>query len=402
MQQESTHPSSVKKPKWKGRLLATLVLAIGVIGFVGLVKSRPEPPKKPTEDSTPLVEVAPVTAGDVQFYVASQGVVAPLTRTTLSAEVSGAVVDLSDAFLAGGHFGAGDVLMRIDPLNYQVAVERAEAALAQRQIEYDGSVRLNKQGYRSATELSSAKAALASANADLVRAKRDLERTVIRAPYEGLVESRATELGNFVNIGSQLGVIYATDVAEVRLAIPDPDLAFVDLPTAVESGDGPPVTLSGSYRGALSEWDATVVRTEGQVDQRTRMVWAVARVDDPYALTVASEGHTELPMGTFVTAEIAGVSMSNIVKIPRPLLRAGDQVIFVDGERRLRFRNVDVLRTDEDYAYFYGDQLEEQEILLTRLDSPLNGMLVRTSADLESDDSDQQDASSGVGSAAAQ
>ncbi|MEL7297976.1 MAG: efflux RND transporter periplasmic adaptor subunit, partial [Pseudomonadota bacterium] len=333
MQQESIHPTPAKKSKWKGRLLATLVLTTGVVGFVGLVKSRPEPPKKPTEDSTPLVEVAPVSAGDVQFNVSSQGVVAPLTRTTLSAEVSGAVVDLSDAFLAGGRFGAGDVLMRIDPVNYEVAVERAEAALAQRQIEYDGSVRLNKQGYRSATELSSAKAALASARADLVRAKRDLERTVIRAPYEGLVESRATELGNFVNIGSQLGVIYATDVAEIRLAIPDPDLAFVELPTAVESGDGPAVTLSGSYRGALSEWDAQVVRTEGQVDQRTRMVWAVARVDDPYALSVTNEGRTELPVGTFVTAEISGVSMSNIVKIPRPLLRAGDQVIFVDGER---------------------------------------------------------------------
>ena len=120
-------------------------------------------------------------------------------------------------------------MLRIDPTNYEVAVHRAEATLKQRQIEYDGAEKLRSQGYRAESEYASAAAALAAAEADLVNARRNLERTRISLPYAGMVRSKEADLGQYVNPGTRLGVTFATDYAEVRLPLTDSDLGFIDL-----------------------------------------------------------------------------------------------------------------------------------------------------------------------------
>ena len=126
--------------------------------------------------------------------------------------------------------------MRIDPTNYEVAFRQAEALVKQRQIEYDGASKLRSQGYRAEAEHASAAAALASAEAELTRANRNLQRTYIRLPYAGIVRSKEADLGQFVNMGTPLGITFATDHAEVRLPLTDTDLAFIDLPTTGEQG----------------------------------------------------------------------------------------------------------------------------------------------------------------------
>ena len=355
-------------------LVIVAILAVTLFITVGMFASRPAPVKKPADIAAPLVELLELEAGPVHFTVDSQGTVQPLTETTLSAEVSGAIVSMSDAFVAGGSFVAGEVLLRIDPVNYQSALERAQATVSQRQIEYDGAKKLREQGYRAEAELLSAKAALAAANADLVRAERDLERTVVRVPYNGVVRERAAQLGDYVTPGMRLGTVFATDLAEVRLPLPDTELAFVDLPLVGDGprASGPAVTLAGSYRGRPASWPARIVRTEGVVDERNRMVFAVARIEDPYRVSAGAEGTPPLPMGTFVRAEVDGITVDNVVRIPRELVRGGNQVIFVDDELALRFRTLDFLRTDATYAYVLADQL----------DAPLNGMKVRTGTDV--------------------
>ncbi len=360
------------------------ILAVAVFIAIGMFASRPEPIQKPKEITAPLVELLALDVGAVHFSVDSQGTVLPLTETRLSAEVSGAIVSMSDAFVAGGTFKAGDVLMRIDPVNYESALERAQATVTQRQIEYDGAQKLRSQGYSAEAELLSAKAALAAANADLVRAKRDLERTVVRVPYNGIVREDTAQLGDYVSPGVQLGTVFATDYAEVRLPLPDGELAFVDLPAvnASSRGRGPAVMLSGSYRGRPATWPAEIVRTEAVVDQRNRMVFAVARIRDPYKFESDSGASPPLPIGTFVKAQIDGVTIDNVASIPRRLVRGGNQVIFVDDDLALQFRTLDFLRTDADYAYVPADQLSELRVVTTTLEAPLNGMKVRTGSDV--------------------
>jgi len=356
------------------------ILLAAVAGFVLMSSLKTEPPKRDRVDLDPLVEVLVLDHMTTSFEIHSQGTVRPRTQTVLSAEVSGTIVSISPKFVAGGVFKAGEVLMRIDPTNYRVELEQAEALVAQRTIEFDGAKKLRSQGYRAESELASATAALASAKAERVRANRNLERTSIRVPYEGIVRDKETDLGQFVSAGSRLGVVFATDHAEVRLPLTDQDLAYIDLPGAAdltESVDaaGPSVTLSATQKGEQVQWDATIVRTEGVVDERSRVTYAVAKVEDPYQLR--GEG-APLPVGTFVGATIQGAVAENIIRVPRGVIRGSDELLFVDADNKLFIRKVDVVRSDSDYAYLSGGAEPGERIVTTVLESAIDGMQVRT------------------------
>lgn len=359
-----------------------LILGIPVLAIVAvmlMVSMKPEPPKNDRTELDPIVNVVDLELMTTKFEVQSQGTVRPRTETILSAEVSGTITDISPKFVAGGVFQRDEVLMRIDPTNYTVELTQAEALVKQRQIEYDGASKLREKGYRAESELASAAAALATSKANLVRAQRNLERTYIRLPYEGIVRAKETDLGEFVTTGSRLGVAFATDYAEVRLPLTDLDLAFVELPNAAQltetgRGDGPAVVLSATQKGARTEWAAKIVRTEGVVDENSRVTYAVAQVSDPYRLH--SEG-SALPVGTFVAALIGGSTVANVVRVPRGFLRGSDELILVDDDNKLRFRTVNVVRSDADYVYIDDGVVAGERVVATALETPVNGMAVR-------------------------
>jgi RND family efflux transporter MFP subunit len=366
-------------PRLKQFTLIVAILAAAVGLATVMVKMKPEPPKKEVESRAPLVDTLVLEPMTTRFTISSQGTVRPRTETVISAEVSGTITEVSPHFVAGGVFSAGEMLMRIDPVNYRVAVEQAEALVKQRQIEFDGASTLRSQGYRAETEYASSATALASARAELVRARRNLERTTINVPYDGMVRSREANIGQFVSPGVRLGTVFATDYAEVRLPLTDEDLAFVDLPdpVAVAAGeaDEPNVTLSAVQEGILREWQARIIRSEGVVDEDSRVTYAVARVADPYQ----REGDgVPLPMGTFVTATIEGRRVASVFRVPREILRRSDELMFVDANDTLRLRSVDIVHADADFAYIGGGAEAGERVVTTALESPFNGMVVRT------------------------
>jgi RND family efflux transporter MFP subunit len=302
--------------------------------------------------------------------------------------VSGSIVSISLKFIAGGVFFKGEELMRIDPTNYAVAVDRTKASLTQRQIEFDGAEKLRSQGYRAESEYASAAAALAAANADVINAERNLERTIIMLPYDGMVRAKEADLGQYVNTGTRLGVTFATDYAEVRLPLTDQDLAFVLLPSAAsirKTGDvvGPSVELSAVQKGKMRVWHARIVRTEGVVDEKSRVTYAVASIKDPYRLGSAVQHQSELPVGTFVAAIIDGMTLPDVVRVPMIALRASNQLMMVDENNEIQMREVEVFRRDGKFAYLSGGAKVGDRIVLTTIESPLNGMKVRVEQDSE-------------------
>ena len=370
-------------------LLVLGIPVLAILAVIGMVSMKSEPPKKPRVDLDPIVEVIHLEILTANFEVQSQGTVRPKTETILSAEVSGTITDISPKFVAGGVFQSGEVLMRIDPTNYRVELKQAEALVKQRQIEFDGASKLREKGYRAESELASAAAALATSQANLVRANRNLVRTYIRLPYEGIVRAKETDLGQFVNPGTRLGVVFATDYAEVRLPLTDIDLAFVDMPnaaaiTASGSVDGPAVKLSATQRGKRAEWPARIVRTEGVVDESSRVTYAVAQVADPYRLH--SEGDA-LPMGTFVGAVIEGSTAEAIMRVPRGVVRGADELLFVEEDGTIRFRKVKIVRSDAEFVYFNEGAVPGDRVVVTALQSPVNGMPVRVAG--ATDDGDE-------------
>jgi len=381
--------------KIKRYLLIAGIFSGAVGGAAWLGSMKPPPEKTETAIVDPLVEVMPLVLQTTHLVVESQGTVRPRTETIVSAEVTGSIVSISPKLIAGGVFRRDEVLMRIDPTNYLVAVDQAEALLKQRQIEFDGAAKLRRQGYRAESEYASAAAALASAKAEVVRANRNLERTYIRLPYAGMVRSKDSDLGQHVNVGTRLAVTFATDQAEVRLPLTDRDLAFIDLPDAnaiAETGSdtGPLVTLTAMQKGQETTWQGRIVRSEGVVDEKTRVTYAVVRVDDPYQLASDDGAVSPLPMGTFVAATIAGKTVQNVLRVPRSALRGNGQIVLVDDDDRLQVRSVEILRADAHYAYLLGGAEEGERVCLTAIENPINGMRVRT----EDSEPDQSLASS--------
>lgn len=365
-------------------LLITAIFAVAIGGAFGLKQMKPPPESNEIADADPLVEVIPLEEISASFQITSQGNVRPRTQTILSAEVSGVIVSISPKFIAGGVFGKGEELMRIDTTNYAVAVEQAKAMLTQRQIEFDGAEKLRSQGYRAESEYASAAAALATARADLIKAERNLERAHITLPYDGMVRAKEADIGQFVSPGTRLGVTFATDFAEVRLPLTDQDLAFVDLPSAADirsSGraEGPKVELSAVQKGQSSTWQARIVRTEGVVDETNRVTFAVARIEDPYRLRDSGNVQNILPMGTFTAAKIEGTTVDNVLRVPRGALRSNNQLMFVDADNRIQIRHVQVIRADAEFAYLGSGAMPGDRVSMTAIEAPLNGMKVRPS-----------------------
>ena len=279
-------------------LLPIIVLATSVLAAKLLIDSRAEPETRIPEVLPPLVNVLLIELRDIELTVTSQGTVSPRTESMLVAEVSGQVTEVSPAFSPGGFFEAGDILLRIDPFDYQQArvqakarVTQAELLLALEQAEAEVALEeWDQLGDEAASPLTlripqvaDAQAAVAAAKAVVRRAERDLKRTEVRAPYAGRVRKKDVDVGQFVVRGNPVATIYAVDYAEIRLPLPDDELAFIDLPLdyrgVSSERPAPRVILRTRFAGRLHEWEGTIVRTEGEIDPQSRMVHVVAQVE---------------------------------------------------------------------------------------------------------------------------
>jgi hypothetical protein len=199
-----------------------------------------------------------------------------------------------------------------------------------------------------------------------------------------MVVDKGADLGRYVTVGTEVGKTYAVAVAEIRLPLTDRDLAYLDLPTD-EAGEPirPPVTLYATVGGRDRSWEAEIVRTEGVVDARSRVLYVVAEVKDPYRLE--HEG-VALRFGTFVRAEIAGLQVSDVIPLPRHVVRGKNQVLVMDDENRLRVRTVEVARAGTDLVYVAGGLEEGEQVVMTAIDVPVDGMLLRTGDEEAVDD----------------
>jgi RND family efflux transporter MFP subunit len=375
--------------------LPLLVVGIGILGAVGMIAARPKVETRPPEAQPPLVRVATAEAQDLQFRVRAQGSVAPRTEGSIVPEISGRVEWVSPILAPGGFFEKGDPLLRIDSSDYAVALRHAEASVARGRSEsrlaaanLKRSRDLADRGVVSAAELDSAEnaarvaeAMLLEADISVEKARLDLERAEIRAPYAGRVRDKNVDVGQFVNRGTPVGTIYAVDFAEVRLPIPDDQLAYVDLPLnyrgeADVAVDRPMVMLHSRIAGVEHTWEGYIVRTEGEIDPHSRMIHAVAQVENPYSRG-GDHGRPPLAVGLFVEAEILGREVHDVIVLPRAAMRGEDRVLVVDDEERLHFRTVEVVRADRDQVILGGGIRVGERVTVSPLEAAVDGMRVR-------------------------
>ena len=371
------------------KLLPLGILAAAAAIVAVLVRTRPAVETAPREIAPPPVRVLAVQPTSVVLRVRSQGSVVPVTEADLVSEVAGNIVWTAGSFEVGGFFDAGDVLLRLDRRDYELAVASARASVAQARVALtreEAEAEVAREEWEDLGEpgepgplvlrepqLEEARARVEAAEANRARAELDLSRTAIRAPFAGRLRAKRVDRGEFVNRGVPLATIYSVDAAEVTLPVPDSELAFLELPLGSElGGAGPRVVLQAEFAGGRHEWEARVVRVGGEIDPATRMVNLIARVRDPYR---TASGRPPLSVGLFVDAEILGRSVDSVFEVPRGALVGADRLWLVE-DGRLALSQVGILRSDPDVAIVSGGLEGGDLVSLTVLETAVDGMLV--------------------------
>ncbi len=391
------------KAKWLIALICLVILLVTILVTFGIIQAMKKPETKKEADTTMAVLAAPARLENVQLMVSAQGEARARTEIDLVPEVAGKVVYVSPNFIDGGIFKQGETLLQIEDSDYKVAVIRAEAGVAQAQqalVREKAEGEIARQDWEELgsgdpsaltlrkPQLQQAQATLLAAKAELQQANLQLKRTAVQAPFDGRVITKNSDLGQFVAPGARLGRIFSTDIAEVRLALTDNDLAKLDLPIAyvAESREtAPDVKLSAIIAGQNRVWQGKIMRTDSTYDTQTRAMYAIAEVIAPYA-TGAAEGNFPLAPGLFVDAEIAGYQMNDVIVLPRGGLRPENKVYVVNDEGKATIRDAVVVDSDAQRAVLKSG-VESGELVIV---SPLEKSAIsRSFKVLDSNDPDK-------------
>jgi RND family efflux transporter MFP subunit len=372
---------------------APVLLILGALIVVVLMDVfKSEPIKAEVPDAALAVKTQVLNATEVTLSVESQGTVRARTQTTLISEVSGTVLEVSDQFIVGGTFKKGDVLMRLDPVDHEVALQRAKAQLISRnallQLEKARAVQAKKEWEmtgRPESEapllalrqpyLAEAEANILQAQAEVKQAQTKLQRATIRAPYAGMVSVKSVDVGQYVTTGSRLGETFALEFVEVRLPLTAIDLSQMEPRSFQNMNSGIKVVLSGSVNGRSTDWSAVIVRSEGVVNELNRSQYLVARVSDPYGLNQPLlTSVPSLLVGTFVTAKLPGKILKGVFKVPRSALLQGSRVAVVDEMQKLQINAVEVVFNDEGYYYISEGLKDGVEVIVSAIGTPIEGI----------------------------
>jgi len=367
-----------------------IIITIGVLICSLLIKCSPEVKPEEVARIIPMVDSTTLEKTSINIIIDSQGTIIPRTESQLYPEIRGEVVYVSPKLDEGSSFNEGDILLRIDSRDYELDIKTAEASLddaktalsiAQAESNFEREQwELSNSGDASdlrlkIPQLKKAESTVEAAEANLEKLKRNLEKTTIKAPYDGLVRKKNVDRGTVIGPGYLIANIYAIDYVEVKLPIPDEDLSFLDIPldgSQINKSNQPLVMLKGSLGGKNIEWEGRIVRMEAEFDPKSRMAILIARVSDPYKYKFP------LRVGQFVEAEITGRNYNNLYIIDRELIKNKNQVVTINrADSTLKYEDINVLRYVDDTALINGGLPDEVSVCITNLDVMYNGMKIR-------------------------
>jgi len=381
-----------------------VLIPIGILGSCvafayGIVRTPVSLEEVALEIIPVSVRVTEVEQRSVDLVVGSQGKVQAAQTANISAAVAGPVAWISPAMEAGGYVTEGEILLRLDSSDYETMLARSEATVQQANAEsghasreYNRMKELAEQRLASQSQLQDAQrlaevsiARLADAEANYRQAELDLQRTEIKAPFNAIIETREIELGQYVNRAQSVAVLYGANEVEVRVPLAIRQLGYLDIPLGLQ-GELPPeqapaVTLTGTYGGAEHHWEGTLVRIEASIDPNSNTVQTIIRVSQPTATidwTSAEEIKAiPLPIGLYVHADITGKTVDSLISLPRSVIRNNNQVLVVDAENKMYYREVDIFRLEEENVLISGGILPGERVCISPIQAVVDGMAVQ-------------------------
>lgn len=377
-------------------LLPLGILGLGIAGASALFAARTKAEPKDAPQPLTFVEVVDVVPADHTPTITAMGEVAAEKQVAVSFEVAGRVTEQNEALVPGGKVAAGDPLLRIDARDYALAVDSSKADLAQARLvvreestlgqvaEYEWRER--PQGLSDETlafarrepHIDAAKARVRSAQSRIAKAKRDLGRTILRAPFDAMVLAESVDVGQAVSPGVALATLAGIDRFWVQVSLPVRQLAQLEIPDVnTAQARGSVATIHNEASGTSATREGYVLRLEGTVDPRGRMAQLFVGVDDPLGITQPIERRPiPLLLGTKVRVEFAGKPLHDVIVLPRRALRHDDSVWTVDAEGRLHAVAVKVIWRERGVVVIEQGLDRGDRVVLTRLPTATEGMQV--------------------------
>lgn len=360
--------------------------------------TRKPPVRTERKIVAPLVKVQIVRQQDIQMVVQGYGTVQPKVQAEVVPQVSGKVVAINPDFKDGGFIEAGEALITIDPRDYELAVQRAQAEVARAEVELDierAEAEVSRQEWEQLNpgteppsplvvrepQIRQAQTRLEAAKAVLATAELNLERTGVSLPFDGRVVSETVDLGQYVSSGQSIGKIYGIEAVEIEVPLEDKELAWFDVPAnpvSINGGDsvktGSTAEVRSHFAGASHTWQGLVVRTTGEIDKTSRLVSVVVEVSEPFK---AANGRPPLVPGMFVEVIIKGKILENAISVPRYAVHNGNEV-WVVNNNLLRIQPLGIARADKDFVYAVSGIEDGAVIVVSPLDIVTNRMKIRT------------------------
>ncbi len=379
------------------RIVMPVAILVGSVAVaISLIRNPTEIEETAAEIQPVSVRVIEAALGSTQLTVHSQGKVQAAQQVNLSAPVAGPVSWVSPSLESGGFIEAGEPLLRIDSSDFETAAARGRASVQQAQAELafaEDSLRRTRdladrrlasqaQLQEAERTLSVTQARLADAQANLRQAELDLGRTELTAPFTAVIESKNVELGQFVNRAQDVAVLYGADMVEVRVPLAIRQLGYLDIPLGFRGelpvDIAPSVRLIGMYGGTQHQWHGKLVRVEATIDEESNSVQSIIRVSQPdRASSSGWSADIPLPIGLYVQAEISGRRVDNVIALPRGVIRNNNQVLVVDAENEMYFRDVEILRLEQDTVLISGGIAPGELICISPIQAVYDGMPVQ-------------------------
>lgn len=391
---------------WRQAAIPFLVLVACAAGAILLLETGPVAERQVRPREARLVSVSPVSTSAETAVIHAMGTVVPTRSVVLQAQVSGRVIEVAPDFVPGGRFEPGDVMLRIEPADYELAVRQRESELHQAQAELamergnqsvallefellgDAVSEADRNLVLRGPQLKTVEARVEAAEAALARARLDLDRTVLRAPFPALVRERGAELGARLDPTTAVATLVDTQAYWVEVLVPVSDLQWIELPgpggqegSRVSLIVGRAATESAGSRAQRRE--GRVVRLLGDLESEGRMARLLVQIEDP--LGAAEAGDAPLLLGSFVTVEIVGRRFENVVALDRSLLRDGDRVWLLSEDGSLEIRPVEAGFRGAERVFVTAGLAAGERIVVTDLSTPVAGMPLRIEGAARSD-----------------
>ena len=377
------------KKQWLLLILAAIFLFV-VITYLrqqmAASDQRPMPPSRQGPTTAANIEVVSAYIGSYKANITAFGSANSRYQITLQAQVGGEITELAPHLETGALVAEGQLLVSLDPRDYEAAVASAQAAVESARValleeEREGELaQAEWQAAKLAAEpdsalvfrqpqLQAAKASLREANSNLISAQRDLDDTKVVAPFNALVVERLVSPGSLVQEGTELATLYSSNEVEIQLNL-----------TAMDWGNLPPlITADLNLTATLTavngqgQWQARVTRQTQHLDSETRQRALILTVDKPLQQT------PPLFPGQFVRAQLTGVAQPGLWRLPITALSQRSEIWYVEADNVLDNFPAEVAFSDLNFIYVKPPQelaSTSQQIVVRPLNSYLKGMHV--------------------------